>query len=215
MAILEKAQHARGASRLPALGGAGSMAALELATPLLLGAGAALATTFLRIPLRIPGSAIVFSIFPTALAVALVPRRGAGTLASAAALATLGALRLGGAALPGAGAAASLLLAGPLLDGARAGARAGWRLYAAFVLAGLIANLAAFAARAGIPALGIAGGGASHGLHRGAGGGSALGGLGLRHALLTYAACGLVAGLLSAAAWFRFRAPPPAGSGRP
>ena len=177
-------EEARARSRLPVLTRAGDMAAVELAMLLLLGAAAALATLFLKPPLRIPGSSIVFGILPTALAVAL---------------------GFGGARMPGAGATASLVLAGPLLDLALAAARSGWRLYVGFVLAGLVANLVAFAARAGFPALGHRSGGGGGGLPRGAGAGRALGGLGLRHALLTYAACGIVAGLLGAAAWFRFR----------
>ncbi len=209
---------AHAATRLPPLTRTEHIAAAELATLLLLGAGAALATTFLKIPLRIPGSAIVFSIFPTALAVALVPRRGAGTLASGAALATTLGLGAAGVRIPGAGATASLLLAGPLLDVALAATRAGWRLYLGFVLVGLVANLGAFVARAGALALVLgARGAAGSGPHRGGGGGgggsgmgggAGMGGFGFRHALLTYAACGLVAGLLSAAAWFRFRAVP-------
>ncbi len=207
------------ASRLPALGRPGDLAVVEVVTLLLLGAGAALATTFLKSPLRIPGSAILFSIFPTALAVALVPRRGAGKLASMAALATTLGLGFAGTRIPGAGATASLVLAGPLLDVALAAARSGWRLYLGFVLSGLVANLGAFGARAGVLAL-VAGGGYGHGAHRGGGGGmgaglgggGGMGGQGLRHALLTYAVCGLAAGLLSAAAWFRLRPRPLARS---
>ena len=213
--------------RVPAIHGTGDVAAAELATLLLLGAGAALATTFFKLPLRIPGSAIVWSIFPTALGIALVPRRGAGTIISATALATILALGAGGARTPGPGAAASLTLAGPLLDVALLAARTGWRLYAGFVLAGLVANLIAFAARGGIPGIsrgaatagggygggpgGGLGGGGGHGLHRGLGAGpgaGAMGGHGLRYALLTYAACGLLAGLLSAVAWFQLQARP-------
>lgn len=221
MAIGDSSVDAGRASRLPALGRSGDLAAAEIATLLLLGAGAALATTFLKSPLRVPGSAILFSIFPTALAVALVPRRGAGTLVSIAALATTLGLGFGGVRVPGAGATASLVLAGPLLDVARAAAGAGWRLYLAFVVSGLVANLGAFVARAGVRALVFhAGAGYGHGAHRGGGGGmgggfgpgggmggGGMGGQGLRHALLTYAACGLAAGLLSAAAWFRLRPP--------
>ncbi len=197
------------ASRLPPLTRTGDLAAAEIGTLLLLGAAAALATTFLKSPLRIPGSAILWSIFPTALAVALVRRRGAGTLVSIAALATTLGLGFGGGRLPGAGATARLLLAGPLLDVALASARSGWRLYAGFVLAGLVGNLGAFLARAGLSALLLHG--AGYGPHHGGGGGGGLGGgagmggRGLRYALLTYAVCGLVAGLLSAAAWFRLR----------
>ncbi len=215
------------ASRLPPVTRAGELAAAEMATLLLLGAGAAVATTFFKSPLRIPGSAILWSIFPTALAVALVPRRGAGALASVAALATTLGLGFTGSRVPGAGATASLLLAGPLLDVALAAGRSGWRLYLGFVLAGLVSNLGALVARAGLAALllhgagygprhgGGGGGGLGGGMGGGLGGGGGMGGRGLGFALLTYAACGLAAGLLSAAAWFRFRprlAPPAASA---
>ncbi len=212
-------------SRVPAIRGAGDVAAAEMATLLLLGAGAALATTFLKLPLRIPGSSIVWSIFPTALGIALVPRRGAGTIMSATALVTILLLGAAGVRVPGAGAAASLVLAGPLLDVALLAARTGWRLYAGFVLAGLVANLVAFAARGGIAGLLLGGAGPGYGpgsRHGGGMGGGMGGGLGhgageaLRFALLTYAACGLLAGLLSAGAWFHFRARPSAhGRARP
>ncbi len=212
------------ASRLPPLTRPGDVAAAEVATLLLLGAAAALATTFFKSPLRIPGSAILWSIFPTALAVALVRRRGAGTLASVAALATTLGLGFAGVRTPGAGATGSLLLTGPLLDVALAAGRSGWRLYAGFVRAGLLSTLGAFVARAGLAALllhGAAygprhgGGGGGGGMGGGLGGGAGMGGRGLRYALLTYAVCGLAAGLLSAAAWFRFRprpAPPATAS---
>lgn len=221
---------ASGHSRLPALTRAGDVALAELAVLLLLGAAAAAANFYLRTPFRVPGSSILFTIFPLAAGVALVPRRGAGTTVSAAALASTGAALLGGVTSPGPGAITSMAITGPLLDLAIAGARSGWRLYGGFVLAALSANLLALAARAGTAALGLrpagagghgggglatgiaasagpgSGGGHGGGLHRGMGlGGGAFSGPWLRHALLTYAIAGVVAGLVSAVAWFHFR----------
>src|SRR5262249_44745800 len=119
--------------------------ALEVALLVGLGAAAALATTLLDFSLRIPGHAILRSVFPMALGMALVPRRLAGTVMGASALATalvVGAARGGG---PGAGALTSLCLTGPLLDLVLWGADRGWRLYLGFVLAGLGSNLVSLA----------------------------------------------------------------------
>jgi hypothetical protein len=75
--------------------------------------------------------------------------------------------------------------------------RPGWRLYLGFTLAGLVTNLVALAVRAGTKALGW-----EH--------------AGTRQlpewwpeAVGTYAACGLVAGLLSALFWFHLAAERP------
>jgi hypothetical protein len=96
----------------------------------------------------------------------------------------------------GVGAATSLLITGFLLDLALYNARPGWVVYLRLVLAALAANLVAFAIRAAAKALGFGGGG-------GGGGGKSLEQWGL-WALVTYPVCGGLAGLLSAAVWFRF-----------
>ena len=55
-------------------------AAVQIGALVLLGAGAALASGLLDFRLRIPGHAILRSVFPMALGLALVPVRKGGTL---------------------------------------------------------------------------------------------------------------------------------------
>ena len=91
----------------------------------------------------------------------------------------------------GFGSIASLVLAGPILDFAVRRARTGRGIYAGVIVAGLATNLVAFAVRltAKIVTPDVA---------------SPLSAWLLR-ALPSYAACGIVAGLVSAALWFRYR----------
>lgn len=182
-------------SRLPALAGThAGVRPIELAVLGLAGIGAALLTNLLRLRLGIPGSSIVFATFPIALGFALVPRRGAGAVMAGAALATTMALGFAGARLDGVGALTSLILTGPLLDLALRSAHRGWRLYTAFIVAGAASNAIAFIVRASARAVGLAG----------SGGGRALGSW-WPTAIATYASAGIVAGLISALAWFHFR----------
>jgi hypothetical protein len=159
---------------------------------LLMGCGLLAAATvgFLDLDLRIPGNAILRGVLPLSLGMALVPRRGAGLIMGGSALAGLGALALFGRGA-GLGASTSLVLTGPLLDLAAARARSGWRLYAAFGVAGLVANLGAFLVRGGGKAVSL-------------GGGGRLLADWLTVAPITYAACGLAAGLISAVVFFRW-----------
>ena len=113
---------------------------------------------------------------------------GAGALGAALVIKT------GGMATIGAGAMTSLVLTGPLMDVALWRAGRGWRVYLAFASAGLAANLAALAVRAGAK-LG--------GLDRLTGRPLAAW---LPLAAGTYALCGVLAGLVSAMIWFRFSA---------
>ena len=184
-------------SRFPALGAERDAARLlDLATLVGAGAAAALLTHLLRLHLGIPGSSIMFSVVPLSLGVALVPRRGAGAVMSVAALATSAALWLAGLHLDGVGAMTSLVVTGPLLDVAGRWHRPGWRLYAGFVAAAAVSNAAAFAVRGAAKALAL-GGTAGGGLH-----------VWWPRAVVSYAAAGVIAGLVSAAAWFRLRARP-------
>lgn len=177
--------------RLPALAKRGAPATRgEWMALLLLGAGAALVAAFLDLNLKIPGHAILRSVLPMGLGLALVPRRGAGCVMGAAALATALGLRQVGAASLGIGAMSSLCLTGPLLDLAVAPARAGWQIYLSCGVAGMVSNLAALAIRGG-------------GKLTGFGGGSRRVDDWWQHAAFTYPACGLVAGLLAAIVWFR------------
>jgi hypothetical protein len=187
-------------SRMPALSRPGqAVSAIELAVLGLLGAAAAAATMLLDLRLRIPGHAILQSVFPMALGMALVPRRLAGSIMGASALATALLFQAVGAG-GGPGALTSLALTGPLLDLALLGATRPWRLYLGFVLAGLGSNLAAFFVRWGFRAIDL--------VHR-AGGGGGGGGRRMAEWLAlapwTYTLCGLLAGLLSALVWFHLR----------
>jgi hypothetical protein len=174
---------------------------VELGILIGLGVCAALASTVLDIKLRIPGHAILRAIVPISLGLALVPRRGAGSVITASALVALAALRGWGITRGGSGALTSLALSGPLLDLAARRVRPGWRLYLGFTLAGLATNLVALAVRAGTKALGW-----EH--------------TGPRQlpewwpqAVGTYATCGIVAGLLSALFWFHLAANRPEPTG--
>ena len=89
------------------------------------------------------------------------------------------------------GALTSLTLTGPLLDVCVQRARTGWRLYLAFAMAGLGANLVAFFVRGGAKLLSFE--------HVGARPLSNW----ILHASYSYALCGILAGLISAAIWFQ------------
>jgi len=199
-AVLSLDDHLRHATRVAPIGGTQHVRAVEIAALLLAGAAASLLTNLLRLRLGIPGSSIVYAAFPMALGFALVPRRGAGSVMAGGALATTALLWLAGVRLDGVGAQTSLLLTGPLLDLALRWARRGWRLYGAFVLACAASNAMAFAVRGSAMLYGFGFGGGG-----GGGGGGHRFHAWLPQAMWTYAAAGLVAGLVSAAAWFHFR----------
>ncbi len=112
------------------------------------------------------------------------------------AFATALGLRFSGKAEIGFGALTSLSLTGPLMDVALWKARAGWRLYAGIILAGLSSNLIAMGIKVAEKLL-MSGGG---------GGGKRSFGAWLVQAAWTYPLCGVLAGLLSAVIWFRWRA---------
>jgi hypothetical protein len=165
----------------------------------LAGLAAAAATALLDFGVRVPGHAILRTVLPLALGMAFVPRRGSGLVMSASAGLGLMALRSVGLDGGGGGATTSLLLTGPLLDLASRWSRGGWRIYLAFAGAGLASNMTAFAVRWALKA-----GGAG----RGSGGGRGLGEW-QSQAIVTYAICGLLAGLISAVICFRASAARP------
>lgn len=168
----------------------------ELALLVACGAAAAAASAYLDLRLRIPGHAILRAVFPMVLGLAVVPRRGAGTVMGGSALLTGLGLR---AVFPvegfSLGALTSLTLTGPFLDLALRRARSGWRLYAGFALAGLAANLVAFFIRGGAKMLGLEHAGARPLAEW------------LLQASFSYAICGLLAGLASGAIWFQATRP--------
>jgi hypothetical protein len=169
---------------------------VELAFLVGCGALAAVASLYFDFRLRIPGHAILRTIFPMVLGLALVPRRGAGTVMGASALATGLGLRallpIGGLSV---GALTSMTLTGPLLDLSLRRAHAGWRLYLGCALAGLGANFVAFLIRAGAKLAGVERVGARPFADW------------ILHASFTYLICGLLAGLLSAMIWFQASRP--------
>lgn len=185
------------AARVPGIADrGGAVRAAELVVLALAGATAAILTHVVRFRLGIPGSNIIFVAFPLAFGFALVPRRGAGTVMAGSALATTGVLWLAGLRLDGVGAQTSLLLTGPFMDLALRWGRHRWRLYGAFILACIASNAAAFGVRALAKVYGLAGAG---------GGAGRRFDLWLPQAIWTYALAGLIAGFVSAAAWFHYR----------
>jgi hypothetical protein len=203
----------------------GRSQAAELATLVTLGVVAALATSIPWHGLRVPGHAILRGTLPLVLGISLVPRRTAGSVMSLSAAATFVALRLGGLGLPNPAGWVGVLCLGPAADLALSGAKGGWLLYIRFAVAGLAANLAAFAVRMSVgpaavlanvarPATGPGSGtGTGGGMGGGMGGGRGMGpravGLPVEEfwmtALASFAICGAVAGLICAALWFRAR----------
>ena len=153
------------------------------------------ASTFLDYNLKIPGHAILRVTFPMAIGLALVPRRGAGSVMGVVAIITAVVLRIGGAGGDGMslGALTSLATTGPLMDLTLRRTNGGWKQYLAFAGAGLTSNLLAFAVRGGAKLLGF-----EHG------GGRRLGSW-LAQAAITYPVCGILAGLISGAIWFYAR----------
>jgi hypothetical protein len=165
--------------------------AVEMGLLVLLGCATAAVTVFGKLPLRLPGHNIIGVILPMAFGLSLVPRRGAASVMGASGMATATVLSLAGWSGLGAGAITGLALIGLFLDLALWGARDGWSIYLRLTLAGLGANLAAFVARGGFKLLGLAEGGKEPWE------------LWWPRAAISYPVCGLVAGLISAAVWFR------------
>lgn len=208
-------------ARLDAAQALAGSAAAELTLLIGLGALAALLTAVTASPIRVPGHAILRGMLPFVLGLSLAPRRGAGSTMSVAAVVTwivAGAFNnaFNGASLPLA-AGTGLAALGPALDVVVARAvRPGWGLYLRFALAGLVANLAAFAVRMAseAPAIGaaVATGARRHGGGMGNGTGGGMGrGMGRAVAagfswptmLASFALCGIVAGVLCGLIWFR------------
>ena len=168
------------------------ISAAEWAALVGIGIVTAASSTLLNLHLRIPGHAILKVVFPIAAGLALVPRRGAGSIIGVSALITVVSLRLGGfgGAGLGFGALTSLTVIGPLLDWTLRRARSSRSLYLGFILAGLAGNLLALLVRGTLKGLGW-----EHA------GGRPLS-VWLSQAVITYTLCGMVAGLLSAFVWF-------------
>ncbi len=167
---------------------------LELLTLVAAGLLAVLTVAFVPLQMRMPGSAILKATFPIVLGVALVPRRYAGTTSGIAAAIGASALLLMGVGRLQPAAVVALLAIGPAIDlavGRGLSQNRSRSIYLRFACAGLLANLAAFAVRWGTTWLGI-------GTLRP----RMMDELGFV-ALGSFALCGILAGLTSAAICFR------------
>lgn len=201
----------------------------ELAVLAISGALAAGSVGLIELRLRIPGHSILHAVLPMALGLALVPRRWAGCgMSVAASLIALGLSRAGHGEF-GAGAWTSLVTLGPAMDlllASRWGRK--WPAFS-LAVAGLVANMAAFVAKAvekwmavvpaRVPGSGMGGGrglggGMGNGMGGGRGMGQAIGGGGgmgrtwdewISVAPLSYLICGLLAGLICGLAFFHLR----------
>ena len=164
----------------------------ELATLLLAGALATVAIAAISPGWRIPGHAILRAALPMVGGMALVPRRFSGIImAAGAGAAALGFSSFGlGNWQPSA--LVSLFALGPAIDIAIAGrAATGWRLYARFAIAGILANSLSFTVRF-----------AQFWFQHDDGRPHTLTQFNIG-VFLSFAACGAVAGLLSAVVCFR------------
>jgi hypothetical protein len=181
------------ASRVAPISTKSMTSSLEVAVLIVAGCVAATAVAFLQLGLRVPGHKILLAAFPMLVGLMLVPRRFSGTMMGLAAAATIGCFSLAGVGRLQPAAVVPLLALGPILDLALAGTtRSGWQLYALCAAAGMAANLGAFMVRWGLASWGLDAAD-FHVLKEF--GWSTAG---------SFAACGLVAGLLSGAACFRW-----------
>lgn len=165
-------------------------AAADVALLLFCGAFAACCTLLWEWHLKMPGHAILQTVLPLAGGLALVFRRGGGTVMAAGALATVGLFAATGWGEKGLGSLTSLLLTGPLLDLALWRVRSGWGVYSAFAIAGLASNVAALGVQIVAKLIGWGGGGKPLAMW-------------LPTAAVTYPFFGLAAGLLAALILFR------------
>jgi hypothetical protein len=158
-------------------------------------AAAALATAAMaaiHLGLRLPGHAILKPALPIAIGLSLVPRPHAGGIVGLGAAAIAGMLLLGGVGEIHASAIASLVLLGPAIDLAARGTHAKSVLLARFAAAGFAANMMALAIKLAATSFGLESGGGR--------GFAALWPM----SMLSFAACGTLAGLLSAAVCLPF-----------
>lgn len=173
----------------------------DAAAILVSGIVTALCVTLIDGSLKIPGHAILRSILPLTCGIALVPRRMTGTLIGATALLTTMVLQILAFDVAGSGARTAMLLIGPALDLALWYTPGGWWVYLQCGLAGMAANLMAFAVRASDKASGVGGAQIRFGVDW------------WTSAPWSYAACGLLAGLVGGLLWFHWKAPAPASDG--
>jgi hypothetical protein len=162
---------------------------VALAALISIGVMTAFASAFVKLHLGIGGHAIVLTVAPTLLGVSLFPRRLAGTTIAGSALATSAALWMAGTGSVGPAAMTAFAATGALTDVVLSRRLTGLWLYAALVVAGLLANVAAFGAHLSETAMiGVTAGGKPWIVQ-----------------IASYAACGAAAGLFGAALAFQLR----------
>jgi hypothetical protein len=171
----------------------------EIAILLFCGMTSALAVSFIRLGLRLPGHAIILAFAPMVLGLALAPRRLSGFIMSAGAFSTASVLGVLGMADIGSGSFVSLCLIGPVMDLALNNVKSGWRLYLGLILAGLFTNLLALSSRAVSKIVGLDPGTRPFGSW-------------WMHAIMTYTLCGAFAGMISALCFFHFHKKADSGS---
>jgi len=183
------------AARLPSLSRERHrISVAELMLLLACGAAAAAAVGYVKLSLRIPGHSIVLSALPMVLGLSLAPRRFAGSVMSAGAVAAMWLLSTAGGANFGSGSSVSLLLFGPMMDVAVRQARGGSRLYLALILSGVSTNLLALGSRAAAKILGLDLAATTRPFDSW-----------WLQASVTYTLSGMIAGLLGSVCWFRRR----------
>ena len=185
-------QNLQSASRIPGLAADTVISAREISSLLACAVAAALAVGLIHRSFGVPGIAILRGLLPIALGFAIVPRRSAGTIMSiGAAAAVMTAAQFGEFQVP---ALVGTLALGPVLDLALAGRPQGWEIYLRFAVApGIAANLAAFSAKFVAIYFGLHLPGSGRVTHF------------WSLAMVSFILCGAVAGLISAAIWFRGR----------
>lgn len=182
-------------SRLPlSVRNTNTIQPIEYATWISMGILASCVSVLPDWKLGLPGHAIVRSVFPLAMGLALAPRSGAGCIMSGVGFISalgLSSLRMADTHA-GMGAMTSLALTGPMLDLALRNARAGWGLYVRIMTAGITTNLVALAVKA------------TEKLTASGGRGKKSFASWLAQAAWTYPLFGLIAGAVSAFVWFRW-----------
>jgi hypothetical protein len=185
---------ARASRFAPAVGVRDGLSLREVAILVAAGVVAAVAVALVAPGMRLPGSAILRAGVPLAVGLALVPRGGAGTIATFGCLVGAGILSLLGVGRWQPASLVGLVALGPALDLVLAGQPpSGVWLYGRCAVAGALANGLAFAVRVGTAAAGLEGGG-----------GRMLARLG-PSVLVSFLVCGLVAGLIGGLVAFRAR----------
>ncbi len=161
-----------------------------------MGCVAAIVSALPDLALKMPGHAVVRSVFPMTLGLAIAPRHLGGAVMGASGLVTGLLLRAFNASDIGLGALTSMALTGPMLDAVLWRMQSGgWRLYVGIILAGVLANTAAFGVKLSEKLI--------------FGQGKRKFADWLMNALWSYPLFGIVAGLISALVWFKWRATMP------